>query len=117
MTTSRRQRHPMPPVETAAASPLAPWLRGALFLAAVSVLALPAARGHSVVFGLVPLWLLGMPLASLLALAVAREVESRLPRRHAAVSFPAPQQRRRPAMPQARRRNGGIAPDRLTRVA
>ncbi len=43
-------------------------LRRALWLGAVVVLLVPAARGSSAWFGFVPLWLLGMPLAALWAL-------------------------------------------------
>src|SRR3546814_19748100 len=45
--------------------PLATWLLGALFLGVVAMLSLPAARADSDAFGWLPLWLLGMPLASL----------------------------------------------------
>jgi len=47
---------------------LAQSLAGALFLGLVAMLSLPSARGDSAWFGLMPLWLLGMPLAGLLAL-------------------------------------------------
>lgn len=43
-------------------------LVGALFLGLVAMLSLPSARGDNAGFGMVPLWLLGMPLAALLAL-------------------------------------------------
>lgn len=45
-------------------------LVGAAFLGAVAVLSLPAARGAGPV-GWMPMWLLGMPLAGLAALALA----------------------------------------------
>ncbi|QCO66865.2 hypothetical protein E5843_01970 [Luteimonas yindakuii] len=44
-------------------------LLGLMFLAAVAVLSLPAARGSSPI-GLLPVWLLLLPAASLAALAV-----------------------------------------------
>ena len=67
-------------IAAAHAPPLAAWLLGALFLGAVVLLSLPAARAASATFGWTPLWLLGMPLASLAALAAPR-VSLRLPRR------------------------------------
>ena len=39
-------------------------LRTAVILGALTVLLLPAARGSSDWFGVLPLWLLGMPLAA-----------------------------------------------------
>uniref|UniRef100_UPI001F57E60B hypothetical protein n=1 Tax=Luteimonas aquatica TaxID=450364 RepID=UPI001F57E60B len=60
-------------------SPLASWLMGALFLGAVAMLSLPAARGASAAFGWMPLWLLGMPLASLLALWLGRAAAAMRP--------------------------------------
>ncbi len=81
--------------------PLAAWLLGALFLGAVAVLSLPAARASGAL-GWTPLWLLGMPLASLAALAAAR-FHLRLPRRRMPDSSPA-MRRRRPGTVQARRR-------------
>ncbi|WP_417472245.1 hypothetical protein [Luteimonas mephitis] len=87
---------------TAAAPPLAAWLLGALFLGVIAVLSLPAARADSAVLGWMPLWLLGMPLASLAALAVSRS-SLRLPRRRMPDSSPA-MRRRRPGTVQARRR-------------
>ncbi|GAB3310107.1 hypothetical protein [Luteimonas notoginsengisoli] len=86
----------------AAAPPLAAWLLGALFLGAIAVLSLPAARADSAAFGWMPLWLLGMPLASLAALAAAR-LPLRLPRRRMPDSS-ATMRRRRPGTTQARRR-------------
>lgn len=82
--------------------PLAAWLLGALFLGAIAVLSLPGARAASGAFGWMPLWLLGMPLASLAALAAAR-FHLRLPRRRMPDSSPA-MRRRRPGTMQARRR-------------
>ena len=87
---------------TAQTPPLATWLLGALFLGAIAVLSLPAARADSAAFGSMPLWLLGMPLASLAALAVSR-LSLRLPRRRMPDSSPA-MRRRRPGTTQARRR-------------
>lgn len=43
-------------------------LRRIVLTGALLVLALPVARGHSLWFGALPLWLLGMPLASWWAL-------------------------------------------------
>lgn len=73
-------------------------LRGAVALGALLVLLLPEARGHNAAIGWLPLWLLGMPLASWWALH-----RFRLPR-HAsgAENESAPRRRRRE--PQARRR-------------
>lgn len=99
----------------AAAEPVpspAHWLLGALFLGAIAVLSLPAARADSAAFGWLPLWLLGMPLASLAALAATR---LRLPRRRMPDSSPA-MRRRRPGTAQARRRRDP-APQRLPRAA
>ena len=84
------------------APPLSAWLLGALFLGVIAVLSLPAARADSAAFGWMPLWLLGMPLASLAALAAAR-LHLRLPRRRMPDSSPA-MRRRRPGTTQARRR-------------
>src|SRR3546814_16039274 len=67
--------------------PLATWLLGALFLGVVAMLSLPAARADSAAFGWMPLWLLGMPLASLAALAAAR-FHLRRPRRRMPDSSP-----------------------------
>lgn len=114
------RRRPSVPTALASAASSLPGqvLLGLLFLAAIALLALPAARGASASVGLLPLWLPGMPLAGLLALAAARAVEARSPRRRGPVASSAtPQQRRRPAMPQARRRSDGLAPARLARVA
>jgi len=82
--------------------PLAAWLLGALFLGAIAMLSLPAARADSAVLGWMPMWLLGMPLASLVALSAAR-LHLRLPRRRMPDSSPA-MRRRRPGTTQARRR-------------
>ncbi|MFC3716478.1 hypothetical protein ACFONC_09960 [Luteimonas soli] len=89
-------------INDAAAPPLAAWLLGMLFLGAIAMLSLPAARADSAAFGWMPLWLLGMPLASLAALAAAR-LHLRLPRRRMPDSSPA-MRRRRPGTTQARRR-------------
>jgi hypothetical protein len=40
------------------------YLRTAVILGALAVLLVPAARGHNDLFGFLPLWLLGMPLAA-----------------------------------------------------
>src|SRR5690606_12803131 len=85
----------------AAVPPLAVWLLGALFLGVVALLSLPSARAASGAFGWTPLWLLGMPLASLAALAASR-LFLRLPRRRMPDSSPA-MRRRRPGTTQARR--------------
>jgi hypothetical protein len=79
---------------------LAPWLLGALFLGAIAVLSLPAARADSDALGWMPLWLLGMPLASLAALVATR---LRLPRRRMPDSSPAMRRRRPGTSVQARR--------------
>lgn len=64
-------------------------LGGAVFLALVAMSALPAARGVSDWFGLVPLWLLGMPVTALVALEVSRRAgRARLHARRRAVSAP-----------------------------
>jgi len=77
-------------------------LLGLAFLGLVSMLSLPAARGAGPV-GWMPMWLLGMPLAALAALAVA-DLRPRAPAlRPQAVAPSAPRRRARPA--QARRRN------------
>lgn len=72
-------------------------LRHLLLLGAVLVLAVPAARGHNAWIGALPLWLLGMPLASWWALH-----RFRLPRRAAVPVIGLP--RRRGRRSQARRR-------------
>ena len=97
-----------------AAPPPAAWLLGALFLGAIAVLSLPAARATGGALGWTPLWLLGMPLASLAALAAAR-LHLRLPRRRMPDSSPA-MRRRRPGTTQARRRPAPATP-RLPRAA
>ncbi|GAA3924447.1 hypothetical protein [Luteimonas lutimaris] len=101
-------------IATADAPPLAAWLLGALFLGAVALLSLPAARAASGAFGWTPLWLLGMPLASLAALAASR-LSLRLPRRRMPDSSPA-MRRRRPGTAQARRRTVPVR-QRLPRAA
>lgn len=107
-------RTPFPRASAADAMPSpAQWLLGALFLGAVAVLSLPAARADSAALGWMPLWLLGMPLASLAALAATR---LRLPRRRMPDSSPA-MRRRRPGTTQARRRQGGSTRPRLPRAA
>lgn len=71
-------------------------LRRIVLTGALLVLALPVARGHSVWIGALPLWLLGMPLASWWALH-----RFRLPRLSQPV-MPGGQRRRR-SVAQARR--------------
>lgn len=76
---------------------------GLAFLGAVAMLSLPGARAAGAL-GWMPLWLLGMPLAALLALRLA-DLRERMPRRRAPVPSSAGARRRiRPA--QARRRPG-----------
>lgn len=72
MTTARllQIRHiAVQPRSPAVEWPLAHCLLGALFVGVIAVLSLPAARADSTTLGWMPLWLLGMPLASLCALA------------------------------------------------
>lgn len=77
-------------------------LVGLAFLGAIVLLSLPAARGAATPVGWMPLWLLGMPLASLLALHL-RDLAGRPGRLRAAAPSPAaPRARPRPI--QARRR-------------
>ncbi|HZW19455.1 MAG TPA: hypothetical protein VFF71_11675 [Luteimonas sp.] len=99
----------------AAAPPLAAWLLGALFLGAIALLSLPAARAANGALGWMPLWLLGMPLASLAALAASR-FHLRLPRRRMPDSSPA-MRRRRPGTTQASRRAAPAVRRRLPRAA
>jgi hypothetical protein len=75
-------------------------MRRIVLVGAALVLAVPAARGHSFWLGALPLWLLGMPLASWWALH-----RFRLPRwpQPAATSA---RRRRSGNTPQARRRGG-----------
>lgn len=54
-------------------------LLGAVCIALVSMLSFPAARGTSIVFGWVALWLPGLPLAALLACRLARRWTGELP--------------------------------------
>ena len=75
-------------------------LRRIVLLGAALVLAVPAARGHSAWLGALPLWLLGMPLASWWALHRFRLPD--WPRPAAAVA-----RRRRSGTGQARRRGAG----------
>lgn len=74
-------------------------LIGVAFLGLVAIVSLPAARGAGPV-GWMPLWLLGMPLAALAALALA-DLRGRTPQ-SAMASQVAARKRARPA--QARRR-------------
>ncbi len=61
-------------------------LRQLVILGALAVLLVPAARGHSELFGWLPLWLLGMPLAAWWSLRrfPLPTVALRLPRRRRA---------------------------------
>ncbi len=95
---------------------LAHYLLGALFLGVIALLSLPAARADSAALGWMPLWLLGMPLASLCALAVAHAPRFRLQRRHLQDASPVVRQRR-PGVAQARRRTAPVARPRLPRAA
>jgi hypothetical protein len=54
-------------------------LLGAVGIALVSMLSFPAARGTSLVFGWLALWLPGLPLAALLACRLARRWTGALP--------------------------------------
>ncbi len=81
-------------------------LRRTVWLGAVLVVALPAARGSSDLLGALPLWLVGMPLASWWALH-----RFRLPMRQASddrdiATRQAGASRRRAGKPQARRWTG-----------
>lgn len=78
-------------------------MRGVVVFGALLVIALPAARGSNDWFGALPLWLVGMPLASWWALH-----RFHLPRRlvsanRQARSMQAGVKRRRAGRPQARR--------------
>jgi len=85
-------------------------LRQTILVSTLLVLAVPMARGHSVWFGSLPLWLLGMPLVSWWALH-----RFRLPR----TAQPAPVRsgRRRRGAAQARRRPEGRKGRRLSQAA
>jgi len=100
MATADRMLSLQPAAATDGAPSLVPWLVGAVFLGAVTVLSLPVARADSAALGWMPLWILGMPLASLAALAAAR---LRLPRRRMPDSSPAMRRRRPGTTVQARR--------------
>ncbi len=76
-------------------------LIGLAFLGVVAMLSLPAARGIGPL-GWMPLWLLGMPLAALAALALA-DLRERQGRPAVGTSAPALRRRTRPV--QARRRS------------
>ncbi|NZA27821.1 hypothetical protein H0E84_15695 [Luteimonas sp. SJ-92] len=94
---------------------LATLLGGALFLGAVALLSLPPLRTGAFALGAAPLWLLGMPLASLAALAI-RHLAT-LSRRRSPASSSSPGLRRlRPSAPQARKRPAMARP-RLPRAA
>jgi len=87
---------------------------GVLFLSIVALVSLPQLRGISQAFGLLPLWLLGMPLASLLALSVARVVDAGLLDRRSPVPSVASRRRDAGGM-QARR--WAVAPPRRRGLA
>ena len=74
-------------------------LRRAVLIGVLLVLAVPAARGQSLWFGALPLWLLGMPLASWWALH-----RFRLPLARATAAPGHGARRRRMGRAQARRR-------------
>ncbi|HRN61760.1 MAG TPA: hypothetical protein PK743_10410 [Luteimonas sp.] len=85
-------------------------LLGALFLGAIAMLSLPAARGTSAALGWMPLWLLGLPAASLVTarlLAWSRRGFASVP--------PTTVRRRRPAAVTATRRRTA-APRRGSRL-
>lgn len=77
-------------------------LLGLLFLSAIVLLSFPAARGTSAVLGWTPLWLLGLPAASLLATRLLAWSQAR--GTPAPARAPAMPRRRRPAMAVSRRR-------------
>ena len=85
-------------------------LRQTILLSTLLVLAVPMARGHSVWFGPLPLWLLGMPLVSWWALHRFRLPLPEQPR-------VASNGRRRRGAVQARRRPIGRSDRRLSQVA
>ena len=85
-------------------------LRQTILLSTLLVLAVPMARGDSVWFGPLPLWLLGMPLVSWWALHRFRLPLPAQPRVAGA-------SRRRRGSGQARRRPMGRRDARLSRVA
>jgi hypothetical protein len=85
-------------------------LRQTVLVSTLLVLAVPMARGNSVWFGPLPLWLLGMPLVSWWALH-----RFRLPR--TAQPMPARSARRRRGTVQARRRVDARKDQRLARAA
>ncbi|WP_255516449.1 hypothetical protein [Luteimonas suaedae] len=105
---------PMPP-SPSAPTLLAAVLGGALFLGAIALLSLPPLRAGAFALGAAPLWLLGMPLASLAALA-ARYLVTLSHRRSPASSSSPGLRRWRPSAPQARRRVAVPRP-RLPRAA
>ena len=85
-------------------------VRQTILMSTVLVLAVPMARGHSVWFGSLPLWLLGMPLVSWWAL-------HRFPLPRPAQPQVAASGRRRRGTVQARRRPEGRRERRLPRAA
>jgi len=91
------------------------WLLGAVFLGVIAMLSLPAARGDSAAFGWMPLWLVGMPLASLATLLLVRGIGSRV-RTHAAGATSGVRRRPRTHV-QARRRRMPAPPQRWPQAA
>ena len=114
MTVDRRASFATTLTSTAASTP-GQVLLGLLFLAAIALFSLPGARGASSAIGAMPLWLLGMPLASLLALAAAHAFDANMSRRCNPASSAA--LRRRRQVPQARRRGNASPASRLPRAA
>lgn len=85
-------------------------LRQTVLVSTLLVLAVPMARGHSVWFGSLPLWLLGMPLVSWWALHRFRLPRPVQPRVQGGG-------RRRRGAVQARRRPDARNPRRMARAA
>ncbi|TWT22642.1 hypothetical protein FQY83_06400 [Luteimonas marina] len=105
-----RSATPRPTAQADALRTLEHLLLGALFLGAIAMLSLPAARGASATLGWMPLWLLGLPAASL-----ATAFALRLSRRVAMQAPSSAPRRRRPATFAATRRRTG-APRRASRL-
>src|SRR4249919_3044703 len=105
------ERHAMPYLHPSRPDPrLERLLRQTVLVSTLLVLAVPMARGNSVWFGPLPLWLLGMPLVSWWALH-----RFRLPRTAPPVRVSSP--RRRRGTVQARRRVDVRNGQRLARAA
>jgi hypothetical protein len=66
------RHHPAARPTDTARSPVAQYVLGALFVAAIAVLSLPQARAASAGFGWVPFWLLALPASAWLALQAQR---------------------------------------------